>query len=159
MSKFKLELQTGYIADAIIETKKKRFNEEFTTIDEVNIMKDVIRRRIQQQGLTVKFIDAFFKNHFNIIDGVITKSYKAPESLKIYISDLSIREAIYDENLIYLCLCEIWVNKLTCSMEHTCINCTTNCSGSLYPEQPTDCAKWTHSFSVDNNQKLSLRKE
>ena len=34
-----LNLQSGYIADAIIETKKKNFNENFTTMDEVNIVK------------------------------------------------------------------------------------------------------------------------
>ena len=37
----KLNLQNGYIADSIIQTKKKRFNEEFTTMEEVNIIKQV----------------------------------------------------------------------------------------------------------------------
>lgn len=43
----KLELQIGYIADAIIETNKKRFNEHFTTMEEVNIIKEVMKKRIE----------------------------------------------------------------------------------------------------------------
>lgn len=49
MGKIKLELQTGYIADAIMQTRKQKFNEEFTTIEEVNIIRQVIENRIQQK--------------------------------------------------------------------------------------------------------------
>lgn len=70
----KLELQSGYIADAIIETKRKRFNENFTTMEEVNIIKQVIEQRIKNKNLNVKIIDAFFRNYFNIINGIITKA-------------------------------------------------------------------------------------
>ncbi len=62
----KLELQTGYIADAIMETKKKRFNEDFTTVEEVNIIKQLMQNRIQQKNLNVKFVDTFFERYFYI---------------------------------------------------------------------------------------------
>ena len=114
----KLNLQSGYIADAIIETKKNRFNEDFTTMDEVNIVKQVVERRIQEENLKVQITNGFFDNYFNIINGVITKNDKEFQTLKIFISGSNIRETnkiretIYDENLICLCLCEIKDNQL-----------------------------------------------
>ena len=159
MAKRKLELQTGYIADAIIQTKKNRFNEEFTTIEEVNIMKEVMQKRIKQKELIVEFVDAFFKRYFDIINGVITKADKDTESLNIYISDVDIRETVYDEDFIYLCLCEIMINRIANSIEHTCSNCNSNCCGGLSSEQAKDCTKWSHDFSTKNNHILKLTKK
>lgn len=157
----KLELQTGYIADAIIETKKKRFNEEFTTIEEVSIMKQLIQNRIQQKNLNVKFIDVFFKRYFDIINKVITKADKETESLKYYIADMGIREIIYDEDFIYLCLCEILICKLNNSIEHTCNNCGAECTGLFNQShsKPNDCTKWVHDFVAEciNNIPTSER--
>ena len=48
----KLVLQSGYIADAIIETKRKRFNENFTTMEEVYIIRQVIEQRIKNKNLS-----------------------------------------------------------------------------------------------------------
>lgn len=48
MAKSKLELQTGYIADAIIQTKQNRYNEAFTTMEEVNIIKEAMQKRIKR---------------------------------------------------------------------------------------------------------------
>lgn len=158
MSKTKLVLQTGYIADAIIQTKKNRFNEQFTTIEEVNVMKEVMQKRVEQKELNVKFVDAFFKKYFDIANGVITKSDKETESLKVYISDIEIREAIYDEDFIYLCLCEIMINRLTNSLDHTCSDCNSYCCGGLSSEQAKDCTKWSHNFSAKNNHILKLIK-
>lgn len=98
----KLELQIGYIADAIIETNKKRFNEHFTTMEEVNIIKEVMKKRIEQKSLKVKFINTFFEKYFDITNGVIIKTDQQTESLKPYISNLEIRETIYDEDFIYV---------------------------------------------------------
>ena len=135
MGKIKLNLQTGYIADAIIQTKKNRFNEEFTTMDEVNIIKEVLEKRIEQRKLNVKFIDAFFKRYFNIINGVITKVDEDLDNLSIYIGDTEICQTIYDEDFIYLCLCEIMINKLNNSIEHTCSTCDISCCDRLCLEQ------------------------
>jgi len=158
MSKIKLELQTGYIADAIIQTKKNRFNEQFATIEEVNVMKEVMQKRVEQKELNVKFVDAFFKKYFDIVNGVITKADKETESLKVYISDIEIRQAIYDEDFIYLCLCEIMIDRLTNSLDHTCSDCNSNCCGGLSSEQAKDCTKWSHDFSSKNNHILKLIK-
>ena len=150
----KLELQSGYIADAIMETKRKRFNEDFTTVEEVNIIEQVIKKRIEEKNLKVKIVNAFFERYFDIINGVITKADKETESLKIYISDIEIRETIYDENLIYLCLCEILINKLHNSIKHTCSNCNSVCCGGLCDEQAKTCGKWTHDFTKETNKVL-----
>ena len=118
MGKRKLEVQNGYIADAIMQTKKKMFNEEFTTVDEVDIIKQVIEKRIEEKKLNIKFVDFYFERYFNITNGIITKIDDETESLKHYISGSTMeemierQETIYDENLIYLCLCEIMINKL-----------------------------------------------
>ena len=152
----KLELQSGYIADAIIETKKKRFNENFTTMEEVNIIKQVIENKIKSKNLNVKIIDAFFSRYFDIINGVITKANEEEITLKTYISGkdiyetTEIRETIYDENLIYLCLCEIIVSKLNNSIKHTCSTCNSLCCGGLCDEQANECNKWTNDFEEIN---------
>ena len=152
----KLELQSGYIADAIIETMRKRFNENFTTMEEVNIIKQVIEQRIKNKNLNVKIIDAFFRNYFNIINGIITKADEKTKTLKFFISGKDIQETteicetIYDENLIYSCLCEIIINKLNNSIKHTCSNCNSLCCGGLCDEQANECNKWTNGFEETN---------
>ena len=151
----KLELQSGYIADAIIETKKKRFNENFTTMEEVNIIKQVIENKIKSKNLNVKIIDAFFSRYFDIINGVITKANEEERTLKTYISGkdiyetTEIRETIYDENLIFLCLCEIIVSK-----NNTSFNCNSLCCGGLCEEQVKTCSKLTHDFAQETNKEL-----
>lgn len=121
----KLELQIGYIADAIIETKERRFNENFTTVQEVAIVKQLIEKRIQQRNLKTKFVNGYFERYFDIINGVITKSDQETKSLKFYISDRKLRKTIYDEQFIYISLCEILLYKFNNSIEHTCTNCAT----------------------------------
>ena len=158
MGKIKLELQTGYIADAIMQTRKQKFNEEFTTIEEVNIIRQVIENRIQQKNLNVTFVDGFFQKYFDIINGVITKADKETVSLKKYISGRTmdetaeIQETIYDENLIYLCLCEIMTNKLNNSVEHDCYTCNTECIGGLSPEKAKNCNRWSHDFNTEKHK-------
>ena len=146
----KLELQSGYIADAIIETKRKRFNENFTTMEEVNIIKQVIEQRIKNKNLNVKIINAFFRKYFNIINGIITKADEETKTLKVFISGKDIQETIYDENLIYSCLCEIRINKLNNSIKHTCSICNSLCCGGLCDEQANECNKWTNDFEETN---------
>ena len=156
----KLELQSGYIADAIIETKRKRFNENFTTMEEVNIIKQVIEQRIKNKSLNVKIINAFFRDYFSIINGVITKVDEETETLKVFISGKDIQETteicetIYDENLIYLCLCEIIISKLNNSIKHTCSTCNSFCCGGLCDEKAKTCSKWTHDFAQETNKEL-----
>ena len=159
----KLELQSGYIADAIIETKRKRFNENFTTMEEVNIIKQVIEQRIKNKSLNVKIINSFFRDYFSIINGVITKVDEETETLKVFISGKNIqetteiRETIYDKNLIYLCLCII--SKLNNSIRHTCSTCNSFCCGGLCDEQAKTCSKWTHDFAQETNKELKKRLE
>ncbi len=154
----KLKLQIGYIADAIIETNRKRFNENFTTMEEVYIIKKVIEKRLKNKNLNVEIIDAFFDKYFNIINGVITKADEETKTLKIFISGkdihetTEIRETIYDENLIYLCHCEI--NKLNNSIKHTCSTCDSFCCGGLCDEKAKTCSKWTHDFVQETNKAL-----
>ena len=158
MGKMKLKLQTGYIVDAIIQVKKNRFNEEFTTIEEVDMIKSLIQKRFNQKGLNVKFVDTFFTRYFNIIDGVIIKASKESESLEVYICDEEVYKIIYDEEFIYLCLYKIMLNKRANSIEHTCTNCNSYCCGGLSPEQAENCNKWTHSVFVEKNRVLKLKK-
>lgn len=162
MGKRKLQLQTGYIADAIMQTRKKKFNEKFTTIDEVNIIKQVIEKRIEEKSLNVKFVDGFFERYFEITNGIITKIDEETVSLRQYISATTmdemreIQETIYDENLIYLCLCEIMTNKLNNSIEHNCSTCNTECCHGLSPEKAQNCYRWSHDF---NNEKYKIIKK
>lgn len=155
MGKRKIELQNYYIADAIIQTKKKRFNEQFTTLEEVNIIKQVIEKRIKEKKLDLKFADCYFEKYFNIINGIITRIDKDTENLKSYISGRTMdemianQEIIYDENLIYLCLCEIMINKLSNSIERSCHTCNTECCGGLSIQKAQNCNRWTHDFNND----------
>ena len=100
----------------------------------------------------------FFDKYFNIINGVITKADEETKTLKIFISGkdihetTEIRETIYDENLIYLCHCEI--NKLNNSIKHTCSTCDSFCCGGLCDEKAKTCSKWTHDFVQETNKAL-----
>lgn len=151
----KLELQTGYIADAIIEVKKKRFNEEFTTMEEVTIIKEILQNKIKEQNLNVEIFDGFFPRYFDIINGIITKADKETLSLKAGISYIEIIKMIYDEEFIYSCICEIMIDKLNNSIEHTCSTCNTECCGRLSNEQAENCKRWSHDFTNEKVLKLS----
>lgn len=145
-----LELQTGYIADAIIDVKLRRFGEKFASVQEILIMQEVMEQRLKSKGLKVKFIDEFFNDYFRVDNNVVTK-YDEAESLKKYISNKEIRKTIYDDNFIYYCLCQILINKLNNSIEHTCANCATKttieCEKLLLskktPTTPNNCDRWT----------------
>ena len=122
----KLELVTGYIADAIIEVKKEKFRENFATIQEVSIIRKLIEQRLNEKNIPVLFLNSI-GNGFNIdIDNdIITKTTK--ETLKISLNE-DLAKIIYDSSFIYYCLCQILINKLNNSIEHACDNCINNCT-------------------------------
>lgn len=151
-----LELKIGYIADVIIEIKKKRFNEDFTTEEEVELIRQCIEKRVNKNNDVTKFTYAYPKKSFNIVNGVITKVNNDSEILKASISDEKIVEMIYDEDFIYLCLCEIMINKLYNSIDHTCFNCSTECCGKLNSSSEDDCFRWSYDFKKETQK--SLRK-
>lgn len=148
-----LELQTGYIADAIIDVKLGRFGEKFASVQEILTMQELIEQRLKNKGLKVKFIDTFFSNYFRVDNNVVTK-YDESESLKKYISNKEIRKTIYDYDFIYYCLCQMLINKLNNSIEHTCANCATNTTseceklllGKKSPTTPNNCNRWTYNI-------------
>ena len=70
--KNKTLIQTGYIADAIIETKKKKFNDEFTTVEEVSIITKILEQQFLKKQLSVGIVDTYFDVYFEISNGVIT---------------------------------------------------------------------------------------
>lgn len=146
-----LELQTGYIADAILQTKMKKFNENFTTIEEVNIIKQLIQERIKQRNLKVVIFDRFFEKYFDIINGIITKADKKTATLKPFICDVEIAETIYDENFICLCLYEIMTNKFNNSIPHNCSTCDNTCYNLCAAYE-----KWSHDFEEDCKYNLSV---
>lgn len=149
MKKTELELQSGFIADAIIDVKKKRFNEAFTTTHEVDIIRQIMQIRMNQKELNVKFVDGYFERIFNIINGIIMKD--KDDSLKSGIGILEVRETLYDEEFLYLCLCEIMMHKIGNGIKHTCNNCITECCGELYKNRETNCQRWSYNFE---NKKL-----
>ena len=152
MRKKTLELQV--IVDFIIQVKKKRFNEEFTTLYEVNIIKQLIEKRFERKGVNVEIVDVISKKNFNVVNEIITKSNNFSYNLKEIISNETIREIIYDENFIYLCLCEIIIDKLNNSIEHTCLNCNTQCCGRLNSSDDDECHRWTHDFKSESQKVL-----
>lgn len=174
-----LELQTGYIADAVIDVKLRRFGEKFASVQEILIMQEVMEQRLKNKGLKVKFIDAFFNSYFRVDNNVVTK-YDEAESLKKYISNKEIRKTIYDDNFIYYCLCQILINKLNNSIKHTCANCATKttieCEELLLskktPTTPNNCDRWTYNILkgcannisegeqliLEENQKILVKK-
>ena len=153
MGKMILELQTGYIADVIIDVKKKRFGEDFVSLQDCLIVRQLVQQRINRKGLSVKIVDGFFEEFFEVQNGVIIKN---GDSLKKYICNKEIRDLIYDEQFIYLCICEIMLNKLDNSIEHTCATCNNYCCGGLSHECAVNCGRWKHDFNEE--RKISLRK-
>jgi len=152
MRKKTLELQV--IVDFIIQVKKKRFNEEFTTLYEVNIIKQLIEKRFERKGVNVEIVDVISKKNFNVVNEIITKSNNFSYNLKEIISNEMIREIIYDENFIYLCLCEIIIDKLNNSIEHTCLTCSNECCGRLKKFSEGECSRWTYDFRKETQKRL-----
>lgn len=144
----KLELQIWYIADAIIDVKLEKFGERFVSIKELLIIKEIIELRLKEKKLSVRFIDKLYNmNYFTVDNDVITKT--EGKTLKMYISNEEIRKLIYDEELIYYCLCKILISKLYNSMEHTCDNCHFSCDDFLKDSDRKACCGWEHNFAYD----------
>lgn len=140
----KLELQIGYIADAIIDVKSERFDERFVSIKELLIIKKIMELRLKEKQLMVSFVDTLFDNYFRVDNDVITKT--EGKTLKMYICDEQIRETIYDNELIYDCLCKILISKLENSIEHTCSTCFHNCEEFPDMADKNTCCGWKHNF-------------
>lgn len=157
----KLEFNVKYIADAIIQVKSERFGETFASFNEVLIIEKLIELRLKENGYDVSFGDVIFSGSFCIDNGVVTKLNNL--TCEEEINDKQVRKMIYDKEFIYYCLCQILINKLNNSMEHTCLNCGTVCPGSyLHYSEPRDCNRWTHNFvescidNISDNERLLI---
>ena len=82
MRKKILELPIGYIVDFVIDVKKKKFNECFVTLEEINIISQLIQKRIEKSNLSVKVTEVFFRKNFNIVNGIITRTNNLQGNLK-----------------------------------------------------------------------------
>lgn len=151
MTKKVLKLQIAYVADVVIDVKKKRFGEEFVSLKDCLLVKQLVCNRLKMMGLLVEFGDEFFDESFIIQNGVITKSGC---SLQNDINNMAIRNLIYDEEFIYLCLCEIMINKLNNSIERNCSTCNSYCIGGVNNENVSNCRRWKHDFSEDTKNAL-----
>lgn len=146
-----IEIKIDCVFDSIINVKKKRFNEGFTTLEEVEIIKKLIQKRMLKNNVNISF-SKYSNEDFNIIDNLIIKINR--KNIKKYISDSNILKIIYDERFIYLCLCEIMVNKLNDSIEHTCLNCSRECFGNFSYSDSHTCFRWEHNFKVETANQL-----
>ena len=142
-----LELQVGYIADAIIDVKQERFGERFVSIKELLIIKKIMELRLKREKLKVNFVDTLFSNYFRVDNDVITKT--DGETLKMYISDERIRQIIYDDEIIYYCLSWILISKLNNSMEHVCSTCYNDCENFPEMASKNTCDAWSHNLEGD----------
>ncbi len=151
----KLYLPIVYIVDAIINVKIEKFGERFVSVDEVLVMKKIMELRLAKKKLKVEFRDEFLSSYFRVDNDVITKCDN-DIALKD-ISDEEVRQVIYDEKFIYYCLCQMLINKLNNSMEHSCNNCNTLCLGLFNKShfRPNNCIKWTHDFIDDCKDNIS----
>ena len=59
-----------------------------------------------------------------------------------------------DEKFIYLCLCQIIVNKLNNSIEHNCLNCSRECSGNLNYSGDHICFRWKYDYEEETKKCL-----
>jgi len=148
-----LELSIEYIIDVALDVKIKKFKEKFVSLEDCFILKEWMQQRFDRKGLNVKFINEFSADFFIVQNGVIVrKDY----TLKSSISDRTIEKLIYDEEFIYLCICQIMINKLNDSIEHTCTTCSNPCLGGITPEDNTNCRRWKHNFNKET--KIELEK-
>ena len=148
----KVEVKLDYIIDVIIKVKNKRFNEHFTTLEEVEIIKELIEKRMLKNNIIIKFINSFSKRNFSLINNILIKLNG--EYIQYDLDD--IMKIVCDEKFIYLCLCEIIVNKLNNSIEHNCLNCSRECSGNFSYSNEHTCFRWKYDFEEET--KKSLRK-
>lgn len=145
-----VEIKLDYIIDSILKVKNKRFNENFTTLEELEVIKKLIERRIIKNNISIKFTELFSKKNFSLINNIL---FKTNTKELEYISD-NIMGLIYDENFIYICLCEYKVSKLNDSIEHNCSNCSRKCSGNFSYSNDYTCFRWKYDFEEETNKQL-----
>ncbi len=160
-----LELPIGYIADAVLDVKVKRFHEKFVSIEDVRIMQKLLASRLKKNGLNVKFVDLFFNDYFRIENEVITK-YDSLKNLQKYIPNKKLRKAVYDEDFIYYCLCQMEIIKINNSVEHTCFNCATHaiseCENFLLTKKAgkaNACKRWTYNIFSEGAENMDLESQ
>lgn len=145
-----IEIKLDYIIDTIIKVKNKRFNENFITLEELEVIKKLIEKRMAKNNVSIIFSEMFSKRNFTLINNVLIKLNEK----KLEHTSSDIMNIICDENFIYLCICEYKVSKLNNSIEHNCFNCSRECSGNFSYSNEHTCFRWKYDFEVETSKRL-----
>lgn len=153
---YKVKLSEGFIIDSIITTKEKRFNECFTTKDELEFVKKCVKSRAVFNDINIEYIAFEDKDIIININDVLVKATNS--SYINIISDKILRALVYDEKFIYYCLYEYKKKKLISSIEKTCDNCNTHCCGSINKTYAQNCKSWSYNEDQVNNKHNVIKK-
>ncbi len=67
-------LDTSFVIASIMYTKNKHYQEEFATLKEVNVVKNILQQRFNKEKLNIIINDEVDFTYFKYIDGVILKN-------------------------------------------------------------------------------------
>lgn len=67
-------LDTSFIIASIMNTKNKHYQEKFVTLKEVNITKNILRKKFNEKGLNIIIIDDIDYRFFEYVDGIFVKN-------------------------------------------------------------------------------------
>lgn len=105
-------LEFSYVVDAIIWVKQKRFNENYASVDECILIKQKIQQALNEYRGNVIITENINYSWFHI-DNVITVT---DDTIRFNLNN-DLYQIVYDETFIYMCLCEIMLDKLAKSMQ------------------------------------------
>lgn len=105
-------LEFSYVVDAIIWVKQKRFNENYASVDECILIKQKMQQALNEYRENVIITDNINYSWFHI-DNVITVT---DDTIRFNLNN-DLYQIVYDEAFIYMCLCEIMLDKLAKSMQ------------------------------------------
>ena len=67
-------LDTSFIIASVMNTKNKHQQENFVTLKEINITKNILRKKFKEKGVNISITDDIDYNFFDYIDGIFVKN-------------------------------------------------------------------------------------
>lgn len=138
-------LERTFVVLSIMNVKIKYFNEDFVTLSECNAVTKQLKSRLIESKIGIIITDEINRDYFDINGEIILKKVNIEDIQEANFINPIIANVIFDEKFIYNCLCEIKVEELINTLERSCTNCNTHCSGG--PEGYI-CDRWSNDVII-----------
>lgn len=97
-------LDTSFVIASIMYTKNKHYSEDFVTLKEVNVIRNILQQRFNKEKLNIIITDEFDFSYFKYIDGVILKNDTLASIVNRYQGycySIECLKILWDDNFIF----------------------------------------------------------